>query len=485
MGCSRSNPNPDSDSRRPFSCVPGGSPSELRQRGAALPVVLSVLAAFIALAALLMQRGRMSTEPWVRARDKAQARYWAESGLAWALYCERYGLGRDTAGKESTGNLGSPLSASQDTAEELHFRLDTSAILPTVNVDRGKPFLEITSQGRQGKDSLTVIARFGRRLDPLAFGGALTWENDIPVQSFSEHQIQGALKLKTATPGITASPWPEGFSVSSYAEDFAAELFRQSEAGLSKALAKPKGESGNGHFDSHSPPNLERHEGEFRFPLGQIDIVGGAFDSWNLPGPAKFFSHGDIRLRGKIKLENITLASEGSIFIEGEVAGKGLHLFARGNISLMGKSQLELEAVAGGNIVLQDQAKTLGNSLLLVKKGGANKANGDTVCAIRISQEATAEGYLLALGTGSRVVLAGPANRVLGIVLADEAWLAGTIDGSVAVRQLRCGENKPPQCLGSVVIRRQGLPEGFLQPLKLGPSNPEHLQFQLLSYEAR
>jgi hypothetical protein len=100
-------------------------------------------------------------------------------------------------------------------------------------------------------------------------------------------------------------------------------------------------------------------------------------------------------------------------------------------------------------------------------------------------QNASAEGFLLAIGQGSRVVMGGEGNRVNGVILAEEAWLAGHIEGAVAARTLRCSEKSPPQCLGPVRINRMALNPRLLQPLLLGPNDPEHLRFQLLTYRAK
>jgi|GEM_PF-2238686 len=454
------------------------------QAGFALPVVLGVLAALLALAALTLQRNRLDRAPWLRVRDKIQAQYLAESGIAWALYQERFGR---TESKPKADSLEFSSRIDVDTAENLFFTLDTGLYLPEVDVDRDKAFLEIHARGYQGRDTVKINASFGRLLDPELFQAALTWENDTLVQPFPSGQIKGSVRLKMPLPGMASEPWPGNLSTQNYAESFVSDLFYSADAELREALAKPGSESGNGYFEPWNHPDFPAHEGAYRYPLGQIEIAGGAFDTLIVQGPGAFFSHGDIRVRGKVKLDGILLASEGNIVFEGEVHGKNNRLYAKKNISLMGRSRVEIQAQAGGNIFLRDEAEAVGQSLLMIQSQGkpdtGKNTQADAVQAIRIVNSAKVQGFVLALGPQSRVVMAGAENRIQGVVLANEAWLAGEIWGSVAVKTLRCGEKMPRQCLGPAVIDRSALPTGFLQPMRMGPMDAKHLQFKVLSYE--
>lgn len=463
------------------------------QAGLALPAVLAILAALIALAALVLQRNRSQVHPWIKARDALQAHYIAEAGLAHALYLEKYAEAPDTLARDSGsqskdpgGSFGfsSSLASSVDTAAPLVFRTDTSLALPEVTVNRDGPYLEIQSKASHGAEAVEIKATFGRALDETAFGPALTWENETPVAAFQASQISGHLRLKTPTPGVAALAWPANFSVSGYAQTFASEHFSRAEAELNKALAKEGGQSGNGHFDSRHAPDFARYGGELSYARGQVDISGGLFDTLHIRGPGSLFSQGEIRVRGKVRLTDVTLASEKDIIFEGEVSGEGLRVYARRNLSLLGKCRIEMQGLAGGDIHLRDEAQTVGASLLMVMAGTNPKKGADSVQAIRIVQSASAQGFLLAVGQGSRVVMGGEANRVHGVILAEEAWLAGIIEGAVAVRTLRCAEGGPPQCLGPVRIFRSALNPRFLQPLALGPKDAENLNYQLLSYEA-
>jgi hypothetical protein len=472
----------------------------LSEAGIALPLVLAVLAALVALAAIIMQRSRGGMTPWVRAKSQTQAFYLAESGLAWALYQERYkhapdsSLGDSSKTKSGVSDFIASGNTQSDTLQNLYFKLDTALALPEVQIDRSKPFLEVNATGTSGKESVKIKAQFGRALDAQIFGSALTWENDSIVTPFSQSQIRGGICLKIPTPGITSSVWPEGLSIQSYAQEFATDLFRQADAALSTALAKEGGEAGNGHFEIGHLPDFTSHDKEYRYPLAQVEFVGGAFDTLVVRGPGAFYAHGEIRARGKVRFENITLASEGDIILEGEVSGSDVNAYARKNLTLMGRTSVEIQGLAGGDIYLRDDAKTINHSLLLIlaasnatgKTPKAGKApKQDSVHAIRIVNQARAEGFLLALGQGSRIVMAGAANRVRGVILAEEAWLAGTVEGSVAARTLRCAEKTPPRCLGEVLIDRLALPKSFLQPLRMGPADAKHLQFQLLSFQVR
>jgi hypothetical protein len=438
-------------------------------RGFALPTVLAILTAFIVMAAILMQRTRMSLSPLIQNHQRVQALYSAEAGLAWGLYLKKFGKNQAPA----------------DSAPELKFRTDSSLTLPEVEVDDSGSFLKIHSIAQYRGEKVHITAQFGRALDPLLFSGALNWENDAPVQPFGQSRVEGAVFLKTPTPEVPSSPWPAGLSISTYGKEFAENLFRVQESDLVAALAEENGESGNGYFEARKQPDFSKGKGRLRYPLGHVEITGGAFDTVVIRGPGKIFAHGDIRVRGKVKLVDVTLGSEGKVLFEEDVSGQGVQAYGRNGVVLMGQCQLELQALSGSDIHVRDKAQTVGNSILCVMAGVGSAKKGDTVQAIRIVNEAKASGFLMAIGSGSRVVIGGEANRIRGVVLAEEAWLAGTIEGAVAVRNLKCSEKGPPLCLGKVHILRSALPPTFLQPMALGPQNSANMVFKMLSYQVQ
>jgi hypothetical protein len=99
--------------------------------------------------------------------------------------------------------------------------------------------------------------------------------------------------------------------------------------------------------------------------------------------------------------------------------------------------------------------------------------------------QAQVQGFVVATGTRGKIVLGGAENKVTGVLLAPEIWLAGVIHGSVVASRLRCGERDGGlNCLGDAVIDREALPGDFVQPWEFGLlGDRSQIRFKLLSRE--
>jgi hypothetical protein len=201
-----------------------------------------------------------------------------------------------------------------------------------------------------------------------------------------------------------------------------------------------------------------------------------------IKGPGRIFSEGEMRIRGRIRLENVQLLSGHDITFEDSVTGSENSVFARGSVFIHDRCNLGLEALAGKDILLRDRSQTtLGSVLITV--GNRNKARGaDTLNAIRVVNQAVARGFLIAAGPNGRVALATPANVVEGVVMASAVWLAGEVRGPVLAQKLLCEGTNTRNCLGTGKINRNLLPAGFVQPLQLGPQDRRRYTFKLMEW---
>lgn len=459
------------------------------QGGAALLTVLTVLAVLGILVSILFDRARPGVKAWGREAAQMQALYLAESGIGHQLYLERFADSTDPAfgpalDLDSTAAAGaflepSGLGAAKDT---FAFRLGGGLETPEVRVDRTRAFLDMTSTGIFKGEKAVLRARFGKALDDSVFGPALTLDNDSPLEPFQADQVYGTIRLRTASPGVPSLAWPGGLSVQAYTAEFTDKKYYALESALQKKLSEEGQESGNGNFEPDHPPDFRRKK-DWCFPLGKVEFRNDGDETWVIKGPGRIFADQEIRLKGRIRLEKIQLLSGRDITLEDSITGQETTLYARGSIFVNDRADIEVEAVAGKDIILRDKAQTRSGSVLLSVGGKQAVKAGDSTNAVRIVNEARARGFLIAGGVNGRVALATPLNRVEGVVMAGAVWLGGTVYGPVLARKLLCEGTQQRNCLGPGRIDRSRLPPDFVQPLQLGPQDRRSYRFKLMDWK--
>jgi hypothetical protein len=470
-------------------------PARRSQSGAALLTVLSVLVALGIVVSLVADRMRDDVRPWAVEAERTQALYVAESGLAYQLYLERWSDSseptfgapspEDSAAADPGLGFGEPGTRLGRLAptDTFQFRLDTALGTPQVKVDRTRAFLDMRATGKYRRAEVTLRARFGKALDENIFGPALTLDNDNVVEPFPADRVKGLMRIRNPAPGMSTLPFLEGFSVVRYAAEFTDRMYNASDLALRKRLSDSAKAKGNGHFTPREPP-VFGPDGNLVFPLGQADFINDGERTWVVKGPGRIYCDGEIRLKGKIRLVGIGLYSGKDITFEDSVSSEETTVFARGSIFIHDRCRLGLEAMAGKHIVLQNNAQTESGSLLLSAGAkGPPAGGGDSINAIRVVNEAVARGFLIAAGDRGRVAMAGPANRVEGVIIAASAWLAGEVDGPVLTRMLLCEGTNSRNCLGPVRIFRDRLPRDFIQPLQLGPQDRRTFAFRLMDWK--
>lgn len=465
------------------------------QSGAALLTVLSVLVALGVVVSLVADRMRGDVRPWVSEAERTQALYVAESGLAYQLYLEKWSDSSEPSfgppAPEDSGRADSGLGFGEPGArlgrlaptDTFLFRMDTALATPQVKVDRSRAYLDMRSIGKYRGAEVTLRARFGKALDDSIFGPALTLDNDLMVEPIPADRVKGLMRIRTPAPGMSTLPFLKGFSVVRYAAEFTDRMYYAADAALRKHLSDTVKAKGNGHFTPREPPRFGP-DGSLAFPLGQVDFINDGEKTWVLKGPGRIYCDGEIRLKGNIRLVGIGLFSGKDVTFEDTVTTEETSVFARGSIFVHDRCRLGIEAMAGKDIVLQNRSQTDAGSLLLSTGGkGPPQHAGDTINAIRVVNEAVARGFLIAAGDRGRVAIAGPANRVEGVIIASSAWLAGEIDGPVLARMLLCEGTNSRNCLGPVRIFRDRLPRDFTQPLQLGPQDRRAFAFRLMDWK--
>jgi hypothetical protein len=454
------------------------------ETGAALLTVLMVLTIMGIVVAILLERTRSGIRPWALETERTQATYAAESGIAFQLYLERFSDSTDPdMDTAKSSEEMDAFSKPKAEAETFSYHMDSTEQIPIVTVDRTRAYLDITSKGRYRKTEVTLFARFGKALDDSVFGPALTLENTVTLDPFPAENINGPIRLMLPTPTINSQPWPAGFSIVSYANEFTNKKYYALESALQKKLGEEGGQSGNGSFSPSDPPIFSKQQGgDLFFPLGQVDIVNDRDETWVIRGPGRIFSDGEIRIRGHIRLENIQLFSGKNITFEDSISGEENSAFARGSIFLHDKCHIGLEALAGKDILLRDRSQTTIGSVLITVGNKHLTKGADTLNAIRVVNQAIGRGFFIAAGPNGRLVLGTSANIIEGVVMASSVWLAGEVHGPVLTQKLLCEGTHLHNCLGTGKIDRAKLPAGFVQPLQLGPGDRKKFTFKLMEW---
>ena len=452
------------------------------ESGAALLTVLTVITVLAILISILVNRVRSNINPWVLERDLAQATYAAESGIAFQLYLERYSDSSEPSfGNVKPDTLDDVLLKTFAPTDTFTYRLDPSAATPEVKVDRTRAFLDITSVGHFHNAEAILFTRFGKALDDSIFGAALSLENAVTLELYPKENITGRVRLKTPTAGVLTEPWPSGLSVSDYMRDFTDKKYMSLESALQKKLGEEGGQSGNGSFSDRHLPDFAKKK-DIWFPLGQVDIQNEGEETLVIKGPGRIFSQGEMRIRGRVRLENIQLLSGKDITFEDSVTGEENSVFARGSIFFHNRCDIGIEALAGKDIILRDRAQTRVGSVLITVGNKHMTKGADSLNAIRVVNEALARGFLIAAGSNGRVVLGTDKNSVEGVIMANSVWLAGLVKGTVLAKTLLCESTNTHNCLGTGKINRSLLPPGFVQPLQLGPSDRHRHVFKLMEW---
>ncbi len=437
-------------------------------------MVLVILAAGIASVLFLMDRLRAPNAQWLREQRHRQAYYLSEAGIALQLFREKY-FGEARKNDSLLKTIPDPLSL-----DSIRFFLNTKIEKPEVEVNRENAFLEIRSHAVFETESVTVLARFGRALDPEQFGSALTLFSNVPVLPFRPGQIRGSIRSNISFPGMKPIPLPENFTGVTYGDAYVNTKFAALESKLQIVLSAEGVEPGNGDFTSQFPPRFNTRP-ELGFPLGQVTLRHDGSDFWEIRGPGIIGAQGDIRVRGKIRLVNITLLAHQDLYLEGEAEAENVTFFAQRHLIIQDKSKAEGILIAGGNLFIRDHAEIKGQSMVL-RMGGSEQ---DSTMAIRIVNEAKVSGFVVATGPRGKIVMGGPSNKVSGILMAPEVWLAGSIFGSVVTARLRCGSgDENANCFGDAILDREALPEDFVQPWEFGAiADRTKIRFKRLSWE--
>ncbi|MFC1584985.1 hypothetical protein ACFL5V_05515 [Fibrobacterota bacterium] len=476
-------------------------------KGSALLVVLAAITLAGFLAAAIFNQSFRGLHRWDRQKNHLQALYLAESGIAHQLHQEKHSA--SMPGKIDTlagGSLPAPENedSAQSDEEALEFFLSPELPVPEVSSEEEGAYLAISSSAEYKTGSVEIRTRFGRALTDSIFSSALVLSGKHPLEPAAFDRITGNVLARTRQriPAEHEFALAPKFTVSKLIGSFSSDRDNYYRDELNKQLGKEGGGHGNGYFGSGVLPDFSAVEQVF-FPLGDITIENYGGACLEINGPGTFYAHGDIYVKGCISLEDIQLSAGRSIYFEDSVSSRNLLAYAGKDIHVLDRCFLDLQAIAQENIFLEGTSQTAAQSVLLSiglrKKSGSapfkaeDRASGKKVkekvktqvkaYGIRMRDEATARGLLIAAGANGTVVMNSRDNAIEGMAITRKsAWLSGSIKGLVITQSLRCDDNQERNCLGEAEINRDLMPPQITLPLDFGSQDRSSWDFKLVEW---
>ncbi len=442
----------------------------------------------------------MDAGHFVSAQQRLQALYLAESGMAWELEKLVHGLEppEETPASGQSKSFAEIPSLSEEPSFGFSSLIDSGPPWPklrmgpglpepTVSLKRDKAFWEIRSTGFFRQESVTVVARFGEALDELLFGPALTLENDLPFEMPSAEKIEGSVRLKTkAETDDNSSPWNETLQLAGRLNSFAEKAYGTAAEDLRADLNREGGAAGNGFFTEGRPPDFEKNPIQV-FTFGDVEIIGGSFEPLVLQGPGRISARGDIRLRGNVVLNDISLSAGRDIVLEDSIFSQNLSLFAERNLLISDRCSLLVQGLAGGSLRVRGSAAFHSRSLLMSvgRLGDAEtkpSEAGSAPYTLTMEGLSRPRGFVLAAGGGASIHL-GRGVVLSGVLYsAGSARIDGEMHGPVLALSLPCAANEAINCLGQGRIRRFRAPIDLVQPAGLANTPPGQRRFLLLEW---
>jgi hypothetical protein len=469
-----------------------------------LLIVTALIAAGGILVALAVNQSFRGLKRWDQEKNRLQAFYLAESGIACQLVLEKSIHDSSDASDSlifQVTLLDAEESEPDPYLEHLGFKLNPDLPLPEFSSSREGAWLDISSTATFKTARCGIKARFGRSLDDPVFSSALVLAGNHPLAPRAFDRINGPVRVKkTQThPEENEYPLEKKFNTGNLIGPFAVNKGDFFDSELNENLSREGGPSGNGYFNSNNIPDFSQTPDVF-FPLGDITIEHYSSSRLNITGPGSFYAHGDIYVKGNIHFEDIRLLAGRSIYFEDMVSSRNLTAYAARSISIHDKSNLDVQAVARENILMDGTSQTSLASFVLsigfqspagASFGGDRRQSPGkqqtpapgSMYGILLKEEARARGLFVAAGRNGSLKMISPDNVLEGIaIVMNQTRLAGMVKGLVITNSLRCNDSSNENCIGEGEIDRSLMPARMSLPLDFGTGNRSEWKFKLIDW---
>jgi len=412
-------------------------------------------------------------------RDRLQALYTAEAGLAKALWYLKGNGGKNSSWR--TGVEGEPGEGPQK--EELFTR--KKEICQLEIRDKGG-FLQVTSTGKSGKSQRAVSVILG--VAPTAdFNYALVVASPIQAVIGRGTKIKGDVKVKVL-------PRVEGTLEKDPIVDPALNLPSFDPAAMKRTITHFRDILTNPHkadqelfstqvFDEDNKPDFSK--GPVIYVNDSVLFEGGSIDSpLVFAGPGTIVSTADIQLSGYVRITgDLTLIAQGSIKLFDGAEVRDCTLYSDLNVELRDESMVTGQILSRYSITVADRAKVFSPSFLYSMSGFIK---GQPRGKISILNSAIVNGVIISSERGGikePLVFVDEDATVNGIIYAqNRSRIRGTINGCV-ITQFLSEESPPPDTtlkneIRGAKIDRRKMPEDLALPLGFLKS----AQFKLISW---
>lgn len=474
--------------------------SHNHQKGFGLLPVLGLLAAAGALSIIIFSWAKLKWKQELLSEGYIQSIYISEAGLAQEIASQS----RPLADIDSTKGFDSSITPTLTTKITDWVGRPTLS-MPVVTTDNLESYLHIQSSSTyMGKGSV-IDAQYGLALSDTIFRAALILTLDGELSIDYARHIHGLIYIKQLAeakkiPGV--HPLDSKFDMEPWVTPLTIPRARSFFQAIQNQLTLRGGVSGNIEFRNGRVPDFKRDSVYFA-PLGGAEISSFGNDCIHIKGPGKIVTHGDIRVKGCIHLENMTLLSGGSVFFEDSVSSENILVFAARNLYIRDRSNVDGDFLARENISLSGEAQTGMHTVLASSGLGKDHAKPDTSApkvdngktdavnsetsnksrsyGIHIRQKAKARGILIAADDNGKIIVEKD-SKVLGWVLSrHEVQIDGEVDGMVWAAKATCIGSDGLQCIAGE-IRRQFLPPSLSLPEKMLPPKL-HKRFKIISWK--
>ncbi len=348
-----------------------------------------------------------------------------------------------------------------------HILVSSKEVLPEVVSDTVGMWLRYSTTATFEGLSVSLTIHYGNELSSY-FDHALILTGDTALQDYSESSVEGAYASlgKNVDEEHKANPTKVG-RILSGVKGYAGSKLMYYKRAFNEALRDNEDIFGSpsNYSNLEDFEELEKiiiPEGDLTIDVGETGVVAPKTVT-------HIFVEGSATIEGMIDLSNITLIASGPIIVSEGVRGSNVTLYSKERIELNDSTHLQGLVMAEGDIVLNDSAAVVNNSVLIT--AGTVVDAGQGMGSLYITEGATVHGMLIS--TANARTLSEPAGdvflsqgaQVTGVVFAKGVVENGTdVIGSVVAKSMAC--DGQPHCFGNGTINRLTL-GAFYQPIDM------------------
>jgi hypothetical protein len=436
-------------------------------RGSAILLVVSVGALVTLMVFTWVAFSVRRSHTAIDMRDVLRARYAAESVVSTAIYGRMlHPEGRTAADTitevvRSGDSTATPVDSSLVYVDFLH-RSQASATL----TDEGS-YVRVAANGNSGRASCAIDALFGQEL-PDAFRYALVLAEQNKQLDARRGTIIGDINVVKEPLGTIRGKTDVG-AIAAQLPQVAEEKITGEMKKLESKISFPeKSETvlqGSQVFDARSLPALD--SGKDLFVNGSVIIESGAGKPSVIKGTGAVIASGNIQISGSMTFEGTTFIALGDVIVTGNVRLDKVTIYSQGAIDFEDEVRCAGNLYAFQTIMLIDRAAIELPSFAYIRGVESNDPK-KSMLGLQLMQRSRFSGVLFC-AKGATYSIVEREARFTGLLFTrGYVVLQGTVFGCVAASRLAEKIMDDRNALAGGTINRSMLPKSFTVPLAFG-----------------